>query len=56
MKYKVKRTYKGVTYSRYKIFYKKWYWLFWVDTGYEGSSKDHLLRIVHDLYREQRNA
>ena len=50
MQYKVKRVtkWKSVP-DDYKIFYKKWWWLFWKDSGISSKDKDKLLRVVHSL-------
>lgn len=54
MQYKVKCVAKWKTMPNdYKIFYKKWWWLFWKDSGVASKDKDHLNRIVHDLLTKQ---
>ena len=48
MQYKVKRVtkWKSVP-DDYKIFYKKWWWLFWKDSGILSKDKNKLLQLVH---------
>lgn len=50
MKYKVKRIKKFALSSVYKVFYKKWYWLLWRDSGVSSDSRDLALKYVFDLY------
>lgn len=51
MQYKVKCVKKRkMIPSDYKIFYKKWWWLFWRDSGVLSKDKDYLLRIIHEQY------
>ena len=50
MQYKVKRVAKWkYVPDDYKIFYKKWWWLFWKDSGIRSKDKDELLRVVHSF-------
>lgn len=50
MKYKVKlvRKWKAMP-DEYALYYKKWHWIFWVHSGYEGTNKNGLLKMAHDL-------